>query len=110
MRVYLGNCEHGECGIETTLIDCCEEELAVGDIVSTATKDKFGIMSFYGLSVVVDDRPDLYGATMKNNPFIMGLAEVDVNNDEGWNIKKVKSWEDVVDGEHWKDFGFNYKI
>ncbi len=40
----------------------------------------------------------------------MGIKNVDFMgaDSEKWIVKKVKSFEDVIAGEHWKDFGFSY--
>ena len=40
----------------------------------------------------------------------MGIKNVDFMgaDSEKWIDKKVKSFEDVIAGEHWKDFGFSY--
>ena len=107
MNIYSGECEHGECGMVTTMKDSEGTALFVGDIIAIASKDIFGINCFYGLSVVVDDRPFLVGRAGYKKPFIMGLFSVDF--DDNWYIKKVKHWKDCVNGEHWKDYGFNYR-
>lgn len=110
MRVYSGKCEHGECGKESTLIDGVDNKLFVGDIVAIATIDNSGILSFHGISVVVDSRPELTGEKEHGPPFIMGLKKIDFTfaNDD-WYIHRVKSYKDVVSGEHWKEYGFNYR-
>lgn len=110
MKVYSGKCEHGICGTPTNLVDATGNSLCVGDIVMMATRDDQGIMYLAGLSVVFEDRPHLVGRTEQGNPFIMGLANVDINTDEEWYIKRVKEWSDCIPGEHWKDYGFNYQI
>lgn len=111
LHVFSGKCEHGRCGMKTAIIDAVDNQLRVGDIVATATIDEHGICSFNGLSVVFDDRPKLVGREESTGPFVMGLYSVDFSNDDnGWYIHRVKKWEDVVEGEHWKDFGFNYKV
>lgn len=109
MRVYSGKCEHGKCGVETNLIDCAGNVLRVGDIVASFTEDEFGVNNFNGLTVVVEDRPALVGETEDTGPFVMGIKKVDFMNDDKWNVRRLKRWEDVVDGEHWKDYGFNFK-
>jgi hypothetical protein len=109
MKIYSGQCEHGECGLETKLVDNKFQSLRVGDVVCLAHKNEHGHFQFYGLSAVVDDRPELYGETVYREPFVMGLATVDFNTDESWLIERVKKWEDVLDGEHWTDYGFNYR-
>lgn len=109
LHIYSGECEHGECGIPTDLQECGGNPLFVGDIVCLATKDAQGIMCFYGMSAVVDDRPHLIGKAEKGKPFVMGIRGVDVNNDEGWYVRRVKSWEDCIEGEHWSEFGFSYR-
>jgi len=106
MNIYSGECEHGECGKRTKISDSMGAILYVGDIVALATKDPQGINFFYGISVVVDARPDI---DFSGKPFIMGIASVDTDNDEGWLIAKVKGWADCINGEHWKDYGFNYR-
>ncbi len=103
MKVYSGEALQGVCGTETTLKDFNGTPLFVGDIVAIASQNEFGIQCFYDLTVVVD------GATNDESPFIMDLHGVDVGNDDTWHIKKLKDWEDCINGEHWKSFGFNYR-
>ena len=57
MNVFSGKCEHGKCGLETDMIDGGGEKLEVGDIVTIASQDEMGIMCFYGISAVCEDRP-----------------------------------------------------
>ena len=109
MKIYSGKCEIGQCGLPTNLIDNHDKPLFVGDIVAIFAADSIGATSSYGLSVVVEDRPESCGRTEDLGPFVMGLRSVDINANKEWIIKKVKSWEDCVDGEHWKDYGFNYR-
>jgi hypothetical protein len=116
MYVYSGNCRVGDVGTPTPLRDVRDEQLYVGDIVSLATRDSFEICYFYGLSVVVSTKWTSYSdGTHKINDtpekfFIMGIKDVDfMKEDSGWHIRKVKSYKDVIDGEYWSDFGFNYR-
>ena len=109
MKIYSGQYEIGQCGLPTNLIDYHNEPLFVGDIIVMATVDSFGDAGFHGLSVIVEDKPEVCGRTEDLGPFVMGLRSIDTNTSKEWLIKKVKSWEDCVDGEHWKDYGFNYQ-
>ncbi len=109
MKVYSGEVLTGECGKETHMIDGHGNSLRIGDIVTIHHLDEWGINYCHGLSVVVDHYPELYGDAEYDKPFVMGIKKVDVNNDENWFVTRVKMWEDVVDGEHWKDYGFNFK-
>jgi len=107
MNVYSGNCLNGKCGTKTPIIDSCDSELFVGDIV-IITK----IGSYHpSLTVIVNGRYTTYSdGTIKDKGvddfFIMGIKNANLNE---WIIKKAKSYKDVIDGENWKAFGFNYK-
>ena len=118
--VYSGVCRQGTLGMETSLNDVTGEKLYVGDIVMTSTIDEFGICSNNGLTVVVSDefRSVNNGKETEYIPkegqieyFVMGIKNVDFMNadSEKWIVKKLKSFKDVVNGEKWTDFGFNYK-
>ena len=37
------------------------------------------------------------------------LDLIEDKDKEGWHVIKVKDYHDVVDGEHWSDFGFSYR-
>ena len=37
----------------------------------------------------------------------MGIKSNGCGRDE-WRGRKVKHWSDVVNGEHWRDFGFRF--
>ena len=108
MRIYTGDCEHGECGLPTDMVDSQGDRLFVGDVVVMASCDKRGISSFYSLTVVVEGRPELSGGD-ENTPFIMGVKSVDVNEDPNWMVCKLKSYKDCIVGESWPSFGFSYK-
>lgn len=110
MKVYSGKVELGTCGVETSLVDCAGNVLRVGDIVASFTEDEFGVNNFNGLTVVVEDRPALTGRTENEGPFVMGIKNVDfMHEDSKWHVRRLKAWEDVIDGEHWKDFGFSFR-
>lgn len=116
MYVYSGNCREGDVGTPTPLKDVRGEQLYVGDIVVVASVDSFGVSFFYGLSVVVSTKWTSYNNGLheiNDKPeefFIMGIKDVNfMKEDSGWYIRKVKSYKDVIDGEHWSDFGFNYR-
>lgn len=109
LHVFSGQCEHGKCGIKTHIIDDYDNQLRVGDIVVTTHRDEFGVNCDYSLTVVVDDRPNLDGSTEKGKPFVMGLAKIDWPADKDWFIMRVKKFEDVLEGEKWPNFGFNFR-
>ena len=109
MQVYSGECEHGTCGTPTKLIDNAGERLRVGDIVMVSSQESELAPWHHGLSVVVENRPQLTGNAPAPDAYVMGIVSVDVNNDEHWIVTRVKRWEDVIDGEHWKSYGFNYR-
>lgn len=117
MYVYSGQCRQGECGVKSGLKDINGDDLYVGDIVSTIHISNDGRPGYdYGLSCVVSDRWTSYsdGTHVENSDaskyFVMGIANVDfMADDTEWHVKRVKLWSDCVDGEHWPEFGFNYK-
>ena len=114
--VFSGNCRIGDVGEKTNLKDMTGKDLFVGDIVITSVIDSLGVCDNTGLTVVCSDRWTSYSDdTHKEKDegvehFVMGIKDVDFMgaDSEKWIVKKVKSYEDVVMGEHWKDFGFSY--
>lgn len=110
LHIFSGKCEQGKCGIKTHIIDAFNNQLRVGDVVVITHKDEFGVNCDYSLTVVVDDRPNLVGRTEKGKPFVMGLYEVDWATNEDWFIKRVKKFEDILEGEKWVDHGFNFRV
>lgn len=124
LGVFSGQCLLGVCGDETDLIDYRGDSLSIGDIVLVSYAEHKGVTHSAYLSVIVNDKYTTYSDdTISENTefknFIMGIAKVTkdelaVENEEGelcsgWVIEKVKGFADVVDGEHWKGYGFNYK-
>lgn len=113
MYVYSGVCREGCCGEVTPLKDHWDKLLYVGDIVVIYKENS----SPDGLTVVVSDRYTSFtDGTHIIKPkdevtyFIMGIKDCCLKPDlEGWIVLKVKDHSDVVNGEHWKDFGFNYR-
>ena len=56
--------------------------------------------SFNDGSVRLDDR--------EAEPFVMGLKSVKFDSPE-WRVHLVKPFDQVVVGEHWKQWGFSYR-
>jgi len=106
MYVYSGDFRKCECGLSTGKRDINGHGLRTGDIVLIFTED----YSPSGLTVMVCDQFENYsdGTHIKHDPnvyYAMGIK----NGGPKWEILKVKNWGEVVNGEHWRDFGFNYR-
>lgn len=120
--ILSGECIIGVLGQKTNLIDILGNNLFVGDIVIFYDND----YSSQGISVVVNHKyknstdgiNNYVEVEDEDDFFIMGLKSIDFTNNEKydddntwkWAIKRVKSYKEVIHGEHWKDFGFNYSI
>lgn len=136
MFIYSGQVRECEVGLPTPFVDAREQPVFTGDIVAMYWEDSDGVWKtdiidhftvalasnfhcYVGQRPVRKDEPE--------TPFIMGYksmiprkepeseetALVDKRGggmpDGICHIVKVKSFEDVVSGEHWKEFGFNYR-
>ncbi len=110
MNVYSGECEHGLCGTKTDLVDNKGDALRVGDIVMLSYQASELSSWHHGLSVVVEGRPNLTGNAPIPDAFVMGICSVNINTNTRWVVTRVKKWEEVLDGENWSAYGFNYRI
>lgn len=117
MYVYSGTYREGICGETTPLKDMTGKDLFVGDIVMVSVIDKMGICDNTGLTVVVSDRFTSYSNgthVVKEGDicyFVMGIKTIDFmdKDSDKWIVKRVKSFKDVIGGEKWTDYGFNYQ-
>ena len=117
MKIYSGNLLKGICGNETSLRDRYGDWLYVGDIVLLYTIDEFGLSNEMYLSCIVCDKyktyPDGGIEVINKNPayFAEGIENVDfMKENSKWIVEKIKSFEDVIDGEKWTDgYEFNFK-
>lgn len=121
MYVYSGKCRLCECGLTTKLTDDMENKLKTGDIVMSYIINQFGVSSFDGLTVVVADQWQTYNNDThvlnkgKIESFVMGIKDVELNLETGiypdstWRVRRLKKFEDVIDGEHWANFVFSYR-
>lgn len=116
--VYSGTVRMGTLGQSTGIIDIYGDLLRVGDIVVSFKDDPSPAVPS-GLTVVVSDEWTSYSNGVHKQKdefdfFVMGIKTttitmLDDDNEKYWHVKRVKKWEDVIDGEHWSDYGFNYK-
>lgn len=124
MYVYSGEVRSGLCGTPTGFKDMYDKPLSVGDIVVNFTIANGVFESLGGMTVVVSDKYKSYTDgthTEKDGQeefYVMGIKTAWPATDDAeeldwrkkrWAVLKVKDHADVVDGEHWRDFGFNYK-
>ncbi len=119
MFIYSGICRFCECGLETSLKSIKNETLRTGDIVVSYSCDKNGFFNYMGgLTVVVCNQWQSYSDgthklikeyqnNIANDAFIMGIKDVKLG--EEWQVELVKRFEDIIDGEKWENFGFNFK-
>jgi len=115
MFIYSGDCRKGKCGSPTNMKDIGGNSLFVGDIVLLLHAGEY-YNGFEGLTAVVDDSYISYsdGSHIENpdgqRSYIMGIGDEDITNkNSNWSVKRVKSYKNVVNGENWSEFGFNYK-
>lgn len=120
LRVFSGDYCKCDVGIPYNFKDRygADIELHTGDIVLLWSADYEGTdyetQTFHGMTVIVSDQYTCYSdcEVVENidavQPFVMGIKDVDLSNDS-WRVELVKKYTDVVDGEHWRDYGFNYR-
>ena len=114
MYVYSGKCRLCECGLKTDLKSIEDEPLRTGDIVISYTMNELGVFEYLGgLTIVVCNQWQTYSDNTHKiidanaKAFIMGIKKVTLG--ERWHVSRVKKFKDVIDGESWTEFGFNYK-
>lgn len=115
MNIYSGDCLLAKCGMPVSFEDLDGKELHTGDIVVLwyRNNEDEDWHSCKGLTAVVEDKYTSYSdgtikITNDGNPFVMGISTVDLSADKQWGVELVKKYSDVVDGEHWSNFGFKY--
>ena len=123
MYLFSGNCCLCECGDFTNSFDMYGDRIRVGDIVqlwhgnyigtdieewfpstglTAVVRDEFRTVN-HGYKIAIEKCNDLDSMI----PFTMGIKSCGISDDE-WNIKIVKSFSEIVDGERFKDYGFNF--
>ena len=119
LKVHSGESCLCDIGIEVNAADQSGRMLHTGDIVLVwhgthiDTYVEFWSSSC-GLTVVVANQYQSYSngdVKLRSNtpePFVMGIKDCGFH-DPSWRIQLVKKFHDVVDGEHWKEFGFSYR-
>ena len=120
LQVFSGNSCLCDVGIEWNGYDRWGSKLQLhtGDIVVIykvchADTD-FEEHIFQGMTAVVANQYTSFtdGEVVINKKplqvFVMGIKDVDLST-EDWRVEIVKKYTDVIDGEHWEEFGFNYK-
>lgn len=117
MKIYSGKYCFCETGIETGETDMHGNELFTGDIVQLWHGNYVGtdLEEWFpesGLTAIVaegheggwDDKPlSEIGA-----PYTMGIKQSGVQG-QLWKVSLVKSHRDIITGERFPSFGFNFK-
>ena len=122
--IFSGNYLIGKVGEPTQFKDYKGEDLFIGDIVLCFYNEhNIGFTSHY-MTVICNNDFISYsnGIIVQKNKediesaFVMGIKDGDMakeNEDgellSGWVLQKIKDYKDIVEGEHWKCFGINYK-
>jgi hypothetical protein len=109
-----GTCRIGEIGKPTELIDCFGEALSTGDLVSLSVYDENNsdqFNDFCGIEFVCNN--EFQDDGLDKSIYVMGIASEHVQyeddfgetivkqNHKRWRIRKVKGYEELVDGEKW---------
>lgn len=119
LYILSGKCYKGLVGKPTGQKAFCGTELCVGDIVllwrGHYIDTDIENWTQAGMTAIVEDRYTTYsdGSVVINTEpqydfYCMGIASCGFDDPE-WRIEIIKSHEDVIEGEHWRQYGFNYR-
>jgi len=119
MKIYSGKCCMCDVGISTNEKDMHGNELFSGDIVQLWHGNYIGTdgeewMPSSGLTAIVGKQYQSFSdgtiEVLEDNPrlFTMGIADCGVQGHE-WKVSLVKGHKDIIIGERFESFGFNYK-
>ena len=119
MRIYSGSCCFCDVGLPTGETDERGNELFSGDIVQLWHGNYIGEdyeewLPVGGLTAIVGKQYTTYSnAPMERNEgptrlFTMGIADCGIQSEE-WKVTLVKSHRDIIPGERFIDYGFNYR-
>lgn len=124
LGVFSGDCLIGKVGEPTIFKDFIGEDLFIGDIILCFHYDyNLGCTSYYMTVLCSNDYINYSNGVVVQKPdneieepFILGIKEgnMAIENEEGellsgWILQKIKDHRDIVDGEHWKGYGINYR-
>lgn len=119
LKVFSGECCKCDVGLTVNGKDYDGKQLHTGDIVMISHGDYIGTdieawTEVTGLTVIVSDQYINYtgGVVVPNpdneGPYVMGLKSCGFASPE-WRVRIVKKYNDVIDGERWPEYGFNYR-
>lgn len=107
LSLYSGECHMGDCGDRAHFNDWRGKPLHVGDIVMVFTVrqsgNDFDYLPNYPTAIVQDD----------DGIWVMGLKGISLRDPDfdgnRWRVMKIKGYEEVISGERWEAYGFNYR-
>lgn len=105
--VYSGDVHMGNCGEETSLVDLVGNTLRVGDIVMIFTTHNHP-----DTGECIEHMPQHPTAVVRDADgcFVMGIKDASMGDEPPrWRVTRIKRYEDVVIGERWPEYGFNYR-
>lgn len=117
MKIYSGSYCFCDVGIPTGVVDMNDDQIFTGDIVQLWHGSYIGTdleewLPSTGITAVVAEGHD-GGCHEKplsavGEPFTMGIKSHGVKGGE-WDVSIVKSHRDIISGERFKSFGFNFR-
>lgn len=119
MKIFSGSCCLCDIGIPTGEVDMHGENLYTGDIVQLWHGNYIGTdleewLPSSGLTAIVANQYQSYTdgsiKVVSEKPvfFTMGIATEGIQGGE-WKVVLVKSHKDIVEGERFPSYGFNFK-
>lgn len=119
LYIYSGECNMGRVGDPVGANDANGKPLHVGDIVQLIEGICVGTdieswVPLDWLTAIVSDQFISYQngiLELKEGEieyFCMGIKSCGFDSPK-WKIRIVKGYQDVIDGEHWSNFGFSYR-
>ncbi|MDY6857334.1 MAG: hypothetical protein SWO11_22050 [Thermodesulfobacteriota bacterium] len=120
MKIYSGSCCLCDVGLPANQKDIHGNDLFSGDIVMLWHGSYLGTdieewLPSDGLTAIVGNQYQSYSngtvklLTNKPSLFTMGISDCGIQNDE-WKVSLVKSHKDIIPGERFIAYGFNYKL